>query len=85
MGRVDLHSVLQQPGYTLLINRYTLSRLRIPRLEYADFAEWLGLGAKAQDESAIARLCNKVNCAARENALGCNAIRQKICATNGSS
>jgi len=32
-------------------------------------------GAKAQDESAISSLCNKVNCAARENTLGCNALR----------
>jgi len=50
-----------------------LSRLRIPRLECMDFAS--GPGAKAQDESAISNLCNKVNCAARENALGYNALR----------
>ena len=50
-----------------------LSRSRIPRLECVDFAG--GPGAKAQDESAISSLCNKVNCAARENALGCNALR----------
>jgi len=41
-----------------------LSRLRIPRLECVDFSG--GLGAKAQDESAISSLCNKVNCAEGE-------------------
>jgi len=51
------------------------------RLERVDFAG--GPGAKAQDESTISSLCNKVNCVARENALGCNAIRQKMRATNG--
>jgi len=40
-----------------------------PCLECVDFAG--GPGAKAQDESALSSLCNKVNCAARENALGC--------------
>jgi len=32
-------------------------------------------GAKAQDASALSSPCNKVNCAARENALGCHALR----------
>ncbi|RUM94761.1 MAG: hypothetical protein DSZ28_01520 [Thiothrix sp.] len=50
-----------------------LSRLRIPRLECVDFAS--GPGAKAQDESTISSPCNKVNCVARENALGCNALQ----------
>jgi len=52
-----------------------LPRLRIPRVECVDFAS--GPGAKVRDESAISSLCNKVNCAARENALGCSALRYK--------
>jgi len=65
-----IHQAVEHKHFVVILY---LSRLRIPRLECVDFAG--GLGAKTQDESAISSLCNKVNCAARENALGCNALR----------